>query len=468
MNACPENRHKLYGALAGLGLIEVFLSRFLGGRLHPDEIHQYLEPAHRLAFGYGTRTHEWYRGMRNLVAPWCLAKVYALAAALRCDTAEGLWWATRLPGVLASLATVGLLALRLGRRHALQGWLFVALIATQWAWLDLGARPMGENFSVAFIAYALYLAGRPLAPRVAAWAGFCLGAAVWFRYPAVIFACAVAAAVLGRAPWRVGAALVAGAALSAATLGYIDQRTWGHWFHSLIAYFEYNFIQDNARKVFGARPWYFYLAWWASLGPGCFALWLLRWRAYWVRPDLTLWVAGVYLAALSLTAHKEPRFFLSAVPLLSAGLASAVSGVSPRAWRAPLLLSCAVSALALGWYRRHDYQQRDLQRAMFALSRGPHIDAVFVLNRGHPGLSSLHRPARIEAPPSERLVEGVARFERVRAERAGQTPGGFGRIVALCDEGGDAPAGCHAFVRSRGFHETTRVGRVTLYEGVLQ
>jgi hypothetical protein len=54
--------------LAVAAAVEVLCAVGVGGRLHPDEVHQYLEPAHRLAFGYGNRAHEWYAGMRNLLA----------------------------------------------------------------------------------------------------------------------------------------------------------------------------------------------------------------------------------------------------------------------------------------------------------------------------------------------------------------------------------------------------------------
>lgn len=43
--------------------------------LHPDEVFQTLEPAHRLAFGVGVISWEWRDGIRSWVFPACLAVV---------------------------------------------------------------------------------------------------------------------------------------------------------------------------------------------------------------------------------------------------------------------------------------------------------------------------------------------------------------------------------------------------------
>ena len=40
------------------------------GRLHPDEVFQFLEPANVQAFGYGTLAWEWDAGLR-LIGPSC-------------------------------------------------------------------------------------------------------------------------------------------------------------------------------------------------------------------------------------------------------------------------------------------------------------------------------------------------------------------------------------------------------------
>ena len=57
--------------------------------LHPDEIMQYLEPAHRLAFGDGVIYWEWLYGARSWLVPG------AVAAVMKLFDAAGLgapWW----------------------------------------------------------------------------------------------------------------------------------------------------------------------------------------------------------------------------------------------------------------------------------------------------------------------------------------------------------------------------------------
>ena len=46
--------------------------------LHPDEIMQYLEPAHRLAFGNGVIYWEYFYGARSWLAPGAVAAVLKL------------------------------------------------------------------------------------------------------------------------------------------------------------------------------------------------------------------------------------------------------------------------------------------------------------------------------------------------------------------------------------------------------
>ena len=50
--------------------------------LHPDEIMQYLEPAHRLVFGNGVTYWEFFYGARSWLVPGLVAGVLAL-----CDAA---------------------------------------------------------------------------------------------------------------------------------------------------------------------------------------------------------------------------------------------------------------------------------------------------------------------------------------------------------------------------------------------
>ena len=62
--------------------LQLLCAVVLGGRLHPDEVHQWIEPASRWVDGYGTISNEWYLGMRNVLGPGLVAGVLALCRAL--------------------------------------------------------------------------------------------------------------------------------------------------------------------------------------------------------------------------------------------------------------------------------------------------------------------------------------------------------------------------------------------------
>jgi len=50
------------------------------GRLHPDEVYQFLEPAFFKVHGYGVLAWEWRQGLRNWAAPLVLAGLLKVGA----------------------------------------------------------------------------------------------------------------------------------------------------------------------------------------------------------------------------------------------------------------------------------------------------------------------------------------------------------------------------------------------------
>ena len=62
--------------------------------LHPDEIMQYLEPAHRLVFGNGVIYWEFFYGARSWLVPGLVAGVLALCEAAGLGQPFGTWGAS--------------------------------------------------------------------------------------------------------------------------------------------------------------------------------------------------------------------------------------------------------------------------------------------------------------------------------------------------------------------------------------
>ncbi|HEV2447985.1 MAG TPA: mannosyltransferase, partial [Candidatus Sulfopaludibacter sp.] len=93
------------------------------GIVYPDEIFQTLEPAHRLAFGYGVVTWEWRDGIRSWVFPAFLASIMRAADFVGCNYLTAIratlsllslsvvWfayaWAKRASGVAAAAVAAG-------------------------------------------------------------------------------------------------------------------------------------------------------------------------------------------------------------------------------------------------------------------------------------------------------------------------------------------------------------------------
>src|SRR5260370_11377538 len=126
------------GALLSLSLaagtgIRAWLSLHDDGIYWPDEIYQSLEPAHRLAFGYGMIAWEFVEGARSWLLPGALAGLLKVSAQLGLDSPrEYLWLVRLLFSALSLLLAFG--NYRLG--HACRAPFFAATL-----WGSLCARP---------------------------------------------------------------------------------------------------------------------------------------------------------------------------------------------------------------------------------------------------------------------------------------------------------------------------------------
>lgn len=420
----------------------------LDGRLHHDEVHQYAEPAHRMVWGYGTVTHEWHRGMRNTLAPGALAGLFRAARALGLD---GPWALFALRhGAMALLSLLTLRAVMDHVRHRTSRddlARFAGLtLALSLPWAALATRPLGEALSIAAVMLALRAQDRAAPVTTGALAGL----AFVLRYPAGIFA-----AALGLAAPRSLPRFALGLALPLGVLAALDHRAWGAPFASVRAYAAYNLLQDRARIDYGARPAWFYLACLLAFAPWPMAMGLKGFGSlHRARPALA--PAGLYLLAMSVVAHKEPRFLLTALPLLVAAAACAAAQTSGRT-RAALALTLAQGAAVTAAWWHLGIMQGDIARATRAASARPDLAALWVMNASHPGWVNLRRPLPLRADPRERLEASLAALDLAPAPAAG-------RVYAICDgrlRPGEGPR-CVEALRRRGFHAVSTHGRAWL------
>ncbi|MBK7862980.1 MAG: mannosyltransferase [Archangiaceae bacterium] len=339
--------------MAVVAALPSVLAVFQLGRLHPDEVYQYLEPANWRAFGYGILAWEWQLpngGLRNWAIPGVLALLLKGCAAVGIDDP----WKRRAVLELPQLG-LNLWMLWAGWQLALRRvppelarWA-VPLLGLYMPVLTFAGRTLGESFSAAFLVVGLELldrAGSGDAPdrevvgvrrRAALLGGAVLGLSVVARYGSAAAVVGAMVWLLARRRFRDFALAAAGGVIVAAGLGALDWATWGAPFHSLRAYLDFNVFSGKAAQQFGSDPFTVYLPYVAMLAPWA-------WAGFFKRPSGVFIAAGLtYLAAICVTGHKEPRFIYPALVVLSAGSVGAALELITRRGLALTALACVAS-----------------------------------------------------------------------------------------------------------------------------
>lgn len=315
--------------------------------LHPDEIMQYLEPAHRLVFGHGVTYWEFFYGARSWLVPGLVAgmlKVFDLVA-----LGEPVWYVA---GVKLMFCAISLLIpvgmYFFARGHFEETSARVALLAGAF-WYELvgfAHKPMTEFVAAALLMALLALCVRSSVDRVGM---------VWLMALVAVLIAAVrlqyapiALLLLGvfflRTEKKVHLAVAAGVFLLA--VGVFDAMTWdGGLFHSYITNIRFNLLVDEGRA--GESPGY-QLLWWlllASVGLGalCMALALRDVRRY----GFLLALIGLVLLFHSVQAHKEYRFIFAVVPLWLLVGADVVARIGERYKRVWVLAGGLFAAVSL-------------------------------------------------------------------------------------------------------------------------
>ena len=407
--------------------------------LHPDEIMQYLEPAHRLVFGNGVMYWEYFYGARSWLVPGVAAavlKLFELAG-----LGEPFWYVA---GVKLTFCALSLAVpagmYHFARRHFGETAARAALVAGA-LWYELAAfahKPLTELVALAPLLGLLALCVRPRVDRPPViWlaAGLAvLAGAVRMHYAPV--AAVLLAIMFLRTPRKLLLAGAAAAVLGA--VGIFDALTWNAGlFHSYLTNLRFNLAGGSA---FGEEPAYL-LPWWLLLAGGglsalCLAAALRSPRRY----GLLLGLIALVLAAHAVPAHKEYRFVFVVIPLwllVGADLAArAAAWVAARAPGRPAgprwtmgaagVLFAAVSCAGLfkalpnqvlayrdwsdeatlyGFVRGHDPRFA----AYRYLARAPGVDGVWDVEHGYsstPGYYYLHRAIPLYDTYAGRAIGG--------------------------------------------------------------
>ena len=386
--------------------------------LHPDEIMQYLEPAHRLVFGNGVTYWEYFYGARSWLVPGLVAGVLKLFDIV--GLGQPFWY---VDGVKLVFCAISLLIPAgmyfFARWHFGETTARVALLMGAF-WYELvgfAHKPMTEFVATALLVSLLVLCVRPAPDKL------------WVVLRATLLAVLTAAIRVQYAPL---ALLILGLfffctekkmqlALAATTVlvgvGIFDAITWdGGLFHSYIVNFRVNLALGDLRT--GESPAWQFLYWLMIANMGLVALCVLA--------LLDLRRYGFLLALIALTllihstqSHKEYRFIFVVIPfwlLVGADVLARLWANKPRPSLGPasLALTAAFTAISLAGglnalpyqdsvYRAYSRETGTVgflrnQDPIFAayryLANAPGVAAVWQVDRPYfnlPGYFYLHR-----------------------------------------------------------------------------
>ena len=333
-------------ALAFLARAAVALSGDFA--MHPDEIMQYLEPAHRLVFGNGVTYWEHFYGARSWLVPGLVAAV------LEAFDAVGLgrpaWY---VGGIELVFCAVSLLIPAgmyfFARWHFGEFSARVALVLGAF-WYELvgfAHKPMTEFVATALLVALLALAVRPAPDRlrvvVAVAALAVLAAAIRVQYaPPVLLALGL---IFLRTRRKLSLALAA--AMLVLAVGVQDAMAWGGGlFHSYVTYVRVNVAVDEL--IAGTSSAWEYLYWLATASAGIAALCVPAAFGSPRRYGLLLLLVAVVLLVHSTQSHKVYRFVFAVIPLYLTVGADVLARLASRA-RTPgrRLRSAAAPLVAL-------------------------------------------------------------------------------------------------------------------------
>lgn len=301
--------------------IRIFILLNSGGMVHPDEIFQSIEPAHKLAYGYGIMAWEWTDGIRS----WFLPAVYMvlLKTGNLFNIKDSLYLAfiIHLFNIFLSLITVYAMFIIGKETGRMREGVISALLGATCPLITVFAhRPLSESLSMNFIMLALALLYKNVKtiPLIAL-AGVSIGIAFLIRFPSGIFFIPLLIFLFVTYERYYILYFIISLCLILFAAGTLDYFTWGSFFHAPVQYFKFN-ILENKSAGFGTEPVFWYLK-------------ILFFRKYFLENlflfFLTLFfIAGAfntpflfflvifYLLCFSLIPHKEFRFIIPLFPVI--------------------------------------------------------------------------------------------------------------------------------------------------------
>jgi hypothetical protein len=365
----------LLGALA----LRIASPNFFPNVHTPDELFQYLEQGHRLAFGYGVLTWEWVEDVRSWLLPGFLGSLMWATAALGGGPTAYL---TVIAAVLSAISlSIVAVAFFWAKRLAGVTAAYLAGVITA-IWFELvyfGSKSLTEVLAASILFSGTYLlcsCGRPR-PRSLFFGGALLGLTLVLRMhllPAILIVAIAGCRMSFRDRWLPA---TAGGAAVVVAAGMLDWVTLGAPFQSLWLYFGVVLLEGRASQ-FGTWPWYGYIGTYVLVWSGFLVPMAILALVGARRAPLLLIVPIIIVASHSMVGHKEYRYVFPALPfvltLAAIGSVQVVDAMA-RAWpkikrqhlvAATIVFWAATSAvLSASEYYRHNLYKRTAEIAAF-------------------------------------------------------------------------------------------------------
>ena len=295
--------------------------------IRPDEVFQFLEPAHRLVTGRGAITWEWHAGIRSWLLPGVIAPIMRISAAL------GLGHSILVVQSVLATASIALVfaAIRFGETFGgRSGALFCGVLTAFWPDPMLyGSHTLSETqggnlLDIATLAAGILLVRDRVKPLAWLGVGLLLGLAIVLRFHLIPGVVPLVAFVVLQRRGRAIPFLLLGLALPVLGQAILDALTLGSPLQSMWKNFDIN-VDHGTAGTYGVMSPLFYPVRLAQM-----------WGAALV-PALVCFVAGAPVALLpavtalvvigshSAVGHKEFSFIYAALPLVLvvAGLGAA-------------------------------------------------------------------------------------------------------------------------------------------------
>jgi phosphatidylinositol glycan class B len=307
----------VYGLMFVGLLLRVWFALITQNVDHPDEIFQYLEPAHRLVFGYGFTTWEFRFGARSWLIPLFVSIPLYLCQLLHLSGPAFYIPAVKVVFCLVSTSLIFSSYTIARNIFSERAGLIAAVLATFWYELIYFAfRPLADVQSTYFLVLAMaFLVDRNKRGRPYLFA-LCAGLSTILRMQYAPVLALMLLLTFFRWP-RIRSFICVGIyAVVLLLAGLLDYITWGSFFASYSNTILFMAMRDVGVLFGPSRPLFWHIERLLSTSGGlllaAFAVSCYFFRRFWL-PTTAI---AVVLVLHSFSPSKEYRYIFAAVPLM--------------------------------------------------------------------------------------------------------------------------------------------------------